>query len=127
MDLTNISDFCFRFTDRGRLFAKQEIQTLQIGPGASFLLGIGLVADSVYMASRLMAETCPRLVKAWFLLVIANNVQYFKYIFQCTIFSTFSNVQYFGFRNSCYYEHWGLNNVVFFFFFFGKNVVLIIT
>ena len=38
-----------------------------------------------------MAETCPRLVKAWFLLVIANNVQYFKYIFQCTVLRIFKS------------------------------------
>ncbi|KAK7841972.1 zinc finger ccch domain-containing protein 48 [Quercus suber] len=27
------------FTDRGRLFAKQEVQTLQIGPGGLFFTG----------------------------------------------------------------------------------------
>uniref|UniRef100_A0A7N2REC5 Uncharacterized protein n=1 Tax=Quercus lobata TaxID=97700 RepID=A0A7N2REC5_QUELO len=52
------------FTDRGRLFAKQEVQTLQIGPGGLFFTGdqTGLLTVySVYMASRLMAETWPRL------------------------------------------------------------------
>ena len=52
LDLTNISDFCFRFTDRGRLFAKQEIQTLQIGPGGLFFTGdqTGLLTVYTWLA-----------------------------------------------------------------------------
>ena len=37
--VTDISYCCFRFTDTGRLFAKQEVHTLQIGPGGLFFTG----------------------------------------------------------------------------------------
>ena len=52
LDSTNISDFCFRFTDRGRLFAKQEVQTLQIGPGGLFFTGdqTGLLTVYTWLA-----------------------------------------------------------------------------
>ena len=52
LDLTNISDFCFRFIDRGRLFAKQEVQTLQIGPGGLFFTGdqTGLLTVYTWLA-----------------------------------------------------------------------------
>ena len=108
LDLTNISDLCFRFTD-GKIICKtRNPDSSNRSWGPLFYWGSDWFADSVDMASRLMAKTRPRLVKAWFLLVMANNVRYFEYIFQCTVFcilSKFSNVQYFEFRNSCYYEH----------------------
>ena len=53
LDLTNISDYCFRFTDRGRLFAKLEVQTLQIGPGGLFFTGdqTGLLTNGMVFIS----------------------------------------------------------------------------
>ncbi|XP_030965065.1 zinc finger CCCH domain-containing protein 48-like isoform X2 [Quercus lobata] len=68
------------FTD-GQIICKTRNPDPSNGScGPLFYWGSDWFADRVYMASRLMAETCPRLVKAWFLLVMANNVQYFEYI-----------------------------------------------
>ena len=69
LDSTNISDFCFRFTDGQIICKTRSPDSSNRSWGPLFYWGSDWFADSVYMASRLMVETCPRprLVKQCFI------------------------------------------------------------
>jgi hypothetical protein len=55
--VTNISYCCFRFIYKGRLFAKQDVDTLQIDPGGLIFTGdrTGLLAMWKWLAEPQVA------------------------------------------------------------------------